>query len=78
MLVRGRRVELLPSAKQVEKRHKDPYTHREVTTADSDKEAFKQESRMLDEEGGPKCESNYNVRESPGKKLRKNDGELCR
>ena len=57
MLVRGRRVELLPSAKQVEKRHKDPYTHREVTTADSDREAFKQESRMLDEEGGPESGS---------------------
>ena len=66
------------SANRVAKRHKDPYTHREVTTADSDKEAFKQESRMLDEEGGPKCESNYNVRESPDKKLRKDDGELCR
>ena len=45
------------SANRVAKRHKDPYTHREVTTADSDREAFKQESRMLDEEGGPESGS---------------------
>ena len=40
------------------------------------REAFKQESRRLDADGGAGSSTNYNRIEQPGKKYRKEDGEL--
>ena len=53
-------------------------TESDHTTAENNREAFKQESRRLDQEGGPKSDSNYNKYESPGKLYREQDGEARR
>ena len=46
------------------------------TPAETTREAFKQESRRLDAEGGSASPPNYNKVESPGKVYRIQDGEL--
>ena len=44
--------------------------------AENTREAFKQESRRIDAQGGVDSPSNYNKVESPGKRFRVEDGEL--
>jgi RHS repeat-associated protein len=51
----------------------DPHVATEWRPATSHREAFKEESRMLDAEGGAASPSNYNRIESPGKKMRIDD-----
>ncbi len=63
------------SGKNIAKRHDDPHRSTEHTPAENNREAFMQESRRLDDEGGPGSNSNYNRIESPGKKFRAQDGE---
>jgi hypothetical protein len=63
------------SAKRVEEETKDQHVATEWTPAASDKEAFKQESKRLDSHGGAKSDANHNKIESPGKKLREQDGD---
>jgi RHS repeat-associated protein len=62
------------SAKRVEDETGDAHTATEFTHAKNDREAFKQESQRLDGHGGSKSENNYNKIDSPGKKMREQDG----
>lgn len=68
------------SGKQQAKANNDPPKSTDLTPAKNDREAFKQESRRLDkdktpDEPGHKNPNNYNVRDSPGTKYRKQDTE---
>jgi RHS repeat-associated protein len=54
----------------------DPVVSKVWTPAANEREAFKQESRNLDANGGPGNPNNYNAIESPGKKYRQQDGEI--
>ncbi len=62
------------SGNRIAKEHNDPVVNTETRTASSDRESFKQESRSLDANGGPKSDNNYNRIESPGKRYREEDG----
>ena len=64
------------SAKRLEKEHNDPVVKTETRSAPNDRESYKQESRSLDANGGPGSPKTYNKIETPGKKYRKEDGEL--
>lgn len=65
------------SAAEKAEKYDDPLESTDWTPAKNDREAFKQESRRLDtDKGGHKSKDNYNKRDSPGKKYRKQDGEL--
>ncbi|MEQ1594394.1 MAG: hypothetical protein ABL985_04790 [Casimicrobium sp.] len=65
------------SGKRVEKETKDKHVATEWTPASNEREAFKQESVRLDSHGGPGAGSgaNHNKIQSPGKKMREQDGE---
>jgi RHS repeat-associated protein len=62
------------SGKRVEKATGDKHVATDFTPAGSDREGFKDESQRLDANGGAQSDQNYNQRESPGKKYRKEDG----
>jgi len=64
------------SGRRIEKKHDDPLVNSDSRTASSDRESFKQESRSLDRNGGPGSDQNYNQIESPGKRMRREDGEI--
>ena len=64
------------SGRREAKRNNDPHVATNWTPADTHREAFKQESRRLDADGGPKSSTNYNRIEQPGKKYRIEDGEI--
>ncbi len=53
----------------------DPHVATDWTPAKNDREAFKQESRRIDADGGASSPTNYNRIESPGKKMRLEDGD---
>jgi hypothetical protein len=72
---KGRSGRPAESAKEVEKRTKDPHVSTDWTDAENEREAFKQESRRLGEKGHLR-DDNYNRIESPGLKYRKQDGEI--
>ncbi|QTL36560.1 hypothetical protein J5X90_05840 [Pseudoalteromonas viridis] len=57
-------------------RNDDPHVATDWTPAANNREAFKQESRRLDADGGAGSSTNYNRIEQPGKKYRREDGEL--
>jgi RHS repeat-associated protein len=63
------------SGKEKSEKNNDPLIHTDHTPAKNDREAFKQESRRLENDGGHKGPNNYNKRDSPGTKYRKQDGE---
>jgi hypothetical protein len=48
--------------------------HTDHTEAENDREGFKQESKRLKDDGGHQNPDNYNERDSPGTKYRKQDG----
>jgi len=62
------------SAKEKEKKYVDPLVDQDWTPSESDREAYKDEYRRLEADGGPKSESNYNQRQSPGKRYIEEDG----
>lgn len=64
------------SGARVAKAEGDPHVATTFTPAKNSREALKAESRSLDANGGPKSPTNYNKIESPGKKMRIDDGEL--
>jgi hypothetical protein len=64
------------SAKRVEKQTGDAHVSTQTQSAATDRDSFKQESRLIDQYGGAKSDKNHNAIESPGKKYRKQDGEL--
>lgn len=64
------------SAVDKAKQYKDPVKSKDWTSAKNDREAFKQESRrMQTDKGGHKSKDNYNKRDSPGTKYRKQDND---
>jgi hypothetical protein len=68
------------SAAEKAKANNDPVKSQDYTPAKNSREAFKQESRRLDTDKvgntpGHKNPNNYNKRDSPGTKYRKQDGE---
>ena len=63
------------SAKEKAEKYDDPLVEQEWTPAKNDREAFKDESRRLEKDGGHKSSNNYNKRDSPGTKYRKQDGD---
>jgi len=73
---KGSRQRSQVSGRREAKRNNDPHVATDWTPAKNTREAFKQESRRLDAEGGPGSSSNYNRIEQPGKKYRQQDGEL--
>jgi hypothetical protein len=54
----------------------DPHVSTRYTPRENSREAFKHESRGIQERGGPKSDKNYNKIDSPGTRMRKEDGEL--
>lgn len=54
----------------------DPHIATDFTPAKSHRDAFKDESLRLDNNGGVSSDTNYNRIESPGKKYRFEDGDL--
>ena len=62
------------SARDVARREGDTAVGTKLTPARDARDAFKQESRAIQERGGPKSETNYNRIDSPGTKMRKQDG----
>ena len=73
---KGSRQRSQKSGRREARRNDDPHVATDWTPADNNREAFKQESRRLDAEGGPSSSSNYNRIEQPGKKYRQQGGEL--
>ena len=64
------------SAIEKSKKYNDPVKSKDWTSAKNDREAFKQESKRLHTDvGGHKSQNNYNIRDSPGTKYRKIDGD---
>ena len=72
---KGSRKRSQVSGRREAKRNNDPHVATDWTPARNNREAFKQESRRLDAEGGPGSPQNYNRIEQPGKKYRFQDGE---
>lgn len=62
------------SAAKQARDNKDPVVKSEHTPASNPREAFKEESRRIEADGGP-GQGNYNKINSPGKKYRQQDGE---
>ena len=63
------------SATEKAKKYDDPVENTDWTPSKNDREAFKEESRRLENDGGHRNEDNYNKRASPGTNYRKQDGE---
>ncbi|MEZ4264620.1 MAG: RHS repeat-associated core domain-containing protein [Polyangiaceae bacterium] len=73
---KGSRTRSQQSGRRQARANDDPHTATDWTPAENTREAFKQESRRLDGQGGVESPSNYNEVESPGKRFRIEDGEL--
>jgi hypothetical protein len=63
------------SARRIENETGDKHVATEWKSADNTRDAFKDESKRLDSHEGPKSPKNHNKIESPGKKMREEDGE---
>ena len=64
------------SGRKQARAHDDPHVATDFTPAENAREAFKQESRRIDANGGVRDPSNFNQIESPGRRFRIEDGEL--
>ncbi len=72
---KGSRKRSQDSAQRVEQETGDKHIATDWTPAETQREAFKQESRRLDSHGGANSAQNHNKIESPGKKMRESDGD---
>lgn len=72
---KGSRARSQYSARRKEKDVGDQHIATEWNPSQSHRDAFKDESRRLDADGGPKSTNNYNKIDSPGKRYRKDDLE---
>ena len=61
------------SGKRIETKFNDPLVESEWENAENDREAFKAEDRRIQADGGVESETNYNIRNSPGKRYREQD-----
>jgi RHS repeat-associated protein len=73
---KGDRARSQASGERVAGENDDPHVATDWTEADGPREAFKQESRRIDANGGVDSPFNYNKIESPGRRYRIEDGEL--
>jgi hypothetical protein len=71
---KGSRERSQASGRRVEKQTGDKHTATDWTPSANKREAFKDESRRVDANGGANSSSNHNQKESPGKNYRKQDG----
>ena len=71
---KGDRARSQASGKRVEKQTGDKHTATDWTPSPNERQAFKDESRRIDSNGGANSTGNHNKIESPGKKYRKEDG----
>ncbi|PZO47644.1 MAG: hypothetical protein DCF16_17435, partial [Alphaproteobacteria bacterium] len=62
------------SGRRVERQTGDAHTATDFTPSDSDRGAFIDESRRIDDAGGVNNPNNYNQIESPGRRYRDEDG----
>ncbi len=63
------------SGQTIEREHNDPHVSTEHKPAPSHRDAFKDEDRRIQQDGGSASPSNYNQINSPGKKYREQDGD---
>lgn len=73
---KGSRSRSQQSGRRQARQNNDPHVATDFTSARNTREAFKQESRRLDANGGVNSSSNYNKVESPGRRYRLQDGDL--
>ena len=73
---KGSRARSQQSGRRQARANDDPHTATDWTPAENSREAFKQESRRIDAQGGVDSPSNYNKVESPGRRFRVEDREL--
>ena len=71
---KGDRARSQQSGRNIEKKTGDKHTATEFKPSANDREAFKDESRRIDANGGPKSDTNHNKIDSPGANYRKRDG----
>jgi hypothetical protein len=70
---KGDRARSQASGKRVEQQTGDKHTATDWTASPNGREAFKDESRRIDANGGANSSNNHNKIESPGKKFRRKD-----
>jgi len=63
------------SATEKAKANNDPVKKTDWKPSANSRQAYKDESRRLQQDGGHRNPNNYNKRDSPGTKYRKQDGE---
>lgn len=71
---KGSRERSQASGKRVEKQTGDKHIATDWTKSANGREAFKDESRRIDSNGGSGSSTNHNQIESPGKNYRQQDG----
>jgi hypothetical protein len=71
---KGDRQRSQQSGRRIERKTGDKHTATEWKRSENDREAFKDESRRLDQNGGASSTENHNEIDSPGKKYREEDG----
>ena len=64
------------SGKEKAEEYDDPLEDTDWTESDSTRDAFKDEDKRIQEDGGIDNDNNYNKINSPGKKYRQQDGEM--
>jgi|GEM_PF-4445094 len=70
---KGSRKRSQQSGRRKAREHDDPHIATDWTSSDSDRDAFKDESRRLEEQGGASSSDNYNKLNSPGDRFRDED-----
>ena len=70
---KGPKGKMEQSAKKQSKKHDNPVKSKDWKEADNDREAFKDESKRIENDGGHKSPNNFDERRSPGDKYRKQD-----
>ncbi|MEL7492043.1 MAG: RHS repeat-associated core domain-containing protein [Pseudomonadota bacterium] len=72
---KGTRARSQQSGRREARNNDDPHTSTEFRGSRNDREAYKDESRRMDRDGGSRSDSNYNRRESPGRRYRDEDND---
>lgn len=70
---KGSEARAAQSGKRIAKLHNDPLVSTDHSKSKDDREAFKDESKRLENDGTHKSDNNYNQRDSPGTNYRKQD-----
>jgi hypothetical protein len=73
---KGSRRRSQTSGRRKARTYNDEHVATDWTPAPNYREAYKAESRRIDANGGKSSTSNYNIKESPGRKYRQEDGDL--